>query len=175
MKIYVGNAFADINSKITSLQDQMNAMTVPDETYEISNFNDSMTNFQSQIDRINVPDDTNDINDFNNQRSTINQSITNLQNLIGDGIRIDLTNINDSIISVQDQIKSMNCPRLITTRLSILEINFKDVKSFVGNTVTSLQNQIESITVHDYTNEISSISDSILNLQSQIESKKVPD
>jgi archaellum component FlaC len=58
----------------------------------------------------------------------------------------------------------MNSPRLMTTRVSTLETNYKDLKEFVGNMVTNintrisyLQSQIDSITVPDSTNDISNI------------------
>jgi hypothetical protein len=51
----------------------------------------------------------------------MNQSITKLQDLIGDGNDIDLTNINNSIAGLQSQIDNLNGPKWITTRVSILK------------------------------------------------------
>jgi hypothetical protein len=55
------------------------------------------------------------------QLLTMNQSITELQDLIRDGKSVDLTDINNSITSFQSQIDRRNSPKLITTRISSLE------------------------------------------------------
>jgi hypothetical protein len=66
----------------------------------------------------------------------MNQSITELQDLIDDGNSIDLTDINNLITNLQDQINSMNSTALITTRVATLETNYRDMKTYIGKTVT---------------------------------------
>jgi chromosome segregation ATPase len=137
---------------------------------------------QSQIDNITIPDYSDDISNINNQLSTMNQSITELQDLRGDGNDVDLTDINNSIINLQFQINSMNNQELITTRVSTLGTYYSDMKIYIGNTVTNintrityLQSQINSITVPYSTNDINNLNDSIINLQYQIDSITIPD
>jgi hypothetical protein len=84
-----------------------------------------------------VPDYTSDIISINNLISDINQSIIELQDLIGDNNNIDLTDINDSIASFTDDVHRMNCPRLITARVSTLETNKSDKKTFIGTIINS--------------------------------------
>jgi hypothetical protein len=128
----------NINDSIVILQKQIDAITIPDYPSDISSINDSIVSLQSQIDGTTIPDYANDISSLNSKVrvvqdqinslmippdsttdifsindliSAMNQSIAELQNLIGDGNNwIYLRDINNSLTNLQDQTNSMNSP-----------------------------------------------------------------
>jgi hypothetical protein len=161
---------SNLNDSIINLESQIDSITVPYYTSDISNLHDSIINLQSQIDRIVVPNYRSHINRINCQISIMNQSITELQDIIGDGNSIDLTHINNSIASLHSQIDSMNNSKLITTKVSNLENYYRDMKTCIWNTLIildsrmiTIQNQIDTMNISDHNKVIKGRNDSSIN------------
>jgi hypothetical protein len=78
------------------------------------------------------PDYTSDTSSINDLISAMNQSIVELQDLIGDyNNSVDLMDINNSLTSLQDHINNMNSPKLITTRVYTLETYYSNIKMYI--------------------------------------------
>jgi hypothetical protein len=102
------------NLRVAAVQNQINSVIIsPDYTSDISAINDSITSPESERVSIIILDYAIDISTINDMISTMKQSIIQLQDIIGDGNDADLTDINNSIASLQSQIDNMKSPKLI--------------------------------------------------------------
>jgi hypothetical protein len=122
-------------------------ITVRDDTADIKSINSKVTSIQDQINSLIIsPDSTSAISNINDLILTMNESITELQNLIGDGnINTNLTGINDSLTSLQDQINNLINPQFIRTMVYTFKTYYRDMKTFIENTITGLNSLIKSI------------------------------
>jgi hypothetical protein len=113
---------SNLNDLIINLRSQIDRIIFPGYRTDISNPNDSIINHQSQIISKAVPDYPDEMSSINNRLRAMYQSITELNELIGDGNDVDRCDINNSMTSLQSQIDNMNRRKLITTRVNTQNI-----------------------------------------------------
>jgi hypothetical protein len=108
---------------MTNLHSQIDSITTPDYTDEISNLNDSILNLPSQIDSIMVPNYTSEISNFQSQidihhincmrlKGQLGTSFTNINSIqdklnhliIRPDYTADINNLNDSITGLFERL-----------------------------------------------------------------------